>query len=40
MCPHRCWKPEASSSGTELVAVTKDNLDDPEVAQYLYKSKC
>jgi ribose transport system substrate-binding protein len=25
---------------TELVAVTKDNLDDPKVAQYLYKSKC
>lgn len=25
---------------TELVAVTKDNVDDPKVAQYLYKAKC
>jgi hypothetical protein len=25
---------------TKLVEVTKDNLSDPQVAQYLYKAQC
>jgi ribose transport system substrate-binding protein len=33
-------KPVQARISTQLVEVTKDNLNDPKVAQYLYRSKC
>ncbi|GII25916.1 ABC transporter substrate-binding protein [Planosporangium mesophilum] len=33
-------KPVQARISTQLVEVTKDNLNDPKVAQYLYRSTC
>lgn len=33
-------KPVTKSIRTQLVAVTKDNVDKPEIAKYLYKQSC
>jgi ribose transport system substrate-binding protein len=33
-------KPVEAHINTKLVEVTKDNLSDPQVAQYLYKAQC
>jgi ribose transport system substrate-binding protein len=33
-------KPVEKQISTQLVQVTKDNLDDPQVAQFLYRSQC
>jgi ribose transport system substrate-binding protein len=33
-------KPVTKSIKTQLVAVTKDNVDKPEIAKYLYKQSC
>jgi ribose transport system substrate-binding protein len=33
-------KPTKEKIGTGFVVATKDNLDDPEISKYLYKSNC
>jgi ribose transport system substrate-binding protein len=33
-------KPTKEKIGTGFVVATKDNLDDPEITKYLYKSSC
>jgi ribose transport system substrate-binding protein len=33
-------KPVQGSIGTTMVAITKDNLNDPQVAKYVYKASC
>ncbi|WP_042364127.1 ABC transporter substrate-binding protein [Streptacidiphilus neutrinimicus] len=33
-------KPVQASLGTTMVAITKDNLNDPQVAKYVYKAAC
>ncbi|WP_035840243.1 ABC transporter substrate-binding protein [Kitasatospora azatica] len=33
-------KPAEKQIGTTMVAITKDNMDDPQVSKYFYKSGC
>jgi ribose transport system substrate-binding protein len=33
-------KPVQAAIGTTMVAITKDNLNDPQVAKYIYKASC
>jgi ribose transport system substrate-binding protein len=33
-------KPVQASIGTTMVAITKSNLDDPQIAKYVYKASC
>ncbi|SEK49927.1 ABC transporter substrate-binding protein [Streptacidiphilus jiangxiensis] len=33
-------KPVQASIGTTMVAITKDNLSDPQIAKYVYKASC
>ncbi|MEY9871584.1 ABC-type sugar transport system substrate-binding protein [Streptacidiphilus sp. MAP12-33] len=33
-------KPVQASIGTTMVAITKDNLGDPQIAKYVYKASC
>lgn len=33
-------RPAAKQIGTPMVAITKDNMDDPEVSKYFYRSSC
>ncbi|WP_042378219.1 ABC transporter substrate-binding protein [Streptacidiphilus melanogenes] len=33
-------KPVQASIGTTMVAITKDNLNDPQIAKYVYKAAC
>ncbi|RAG85968.1 sugar ABC transporter substrate-binding protein [Streptacidiphilus pinicola] len=33
-------KPVTASIGTTMIPITKDNLNDPQVAKYVYKASC
>jgi ABC-type sugar transport system substrate-binding protein len=33
-------KPVTAQIGTSMVAITKDNMTDPNVSKYFYKASC
>ena len=38
--PHRRWRRTRKRSCTGYTVVTRDNIDDPEIARYLYFADC